>query len=152
MKFQEKKFILKTLPEGLSGIDMKRAYLMFEGNMHLSVRIINNASAFLIFKTLHTDIVRTEYEYEISFQDAIEMFNTSKCKLQKTRYRTTFEGNHVDIDVFPSGKAVVEIAFENELEEIPPYCGDEVTGQKEWSNVSMAQSGIFSEETIISTI
>lgn len=145
MKFHERKFILKTLPQGLTGIDMKRAYLMFEDNMHLSVRIIDNSSAFFIFKTLHSDIIRTEYEYEIPIQDAIEMFNTSQCKLQKTRYITSFKGNHVDIDIFSSGKAVVEIAFENELEDIPTYCGIEVTGQQEWSNVSMAKNFIFSK-------
>lgn len=142
MKFLERKFILKQLPEGLNGINMKRAYIMFEGSMHLSIRIIDDSSAFIIFKTLHNDITRTEYEYEIPLQDAKEMFNASNCKLQKTRYRTMFEGNCIDIDVFPSGKSIVEIAYETELKNLPTYCGEEVTGKREYSNVSIAKNGI----------
>ena len=136
----ERKFILNELPQGLEYKNIKQAYLMFDGNQHLRVRIIDDKEAWLTFKVFHSIIVRTEYEYAIPLKDAAEMFNSSNCKLEKKRYSTEYMGNKVDIDVYPSGKSIVELEFEEELVNIPPYCGKEVTGMKEWSNVWIAMN------------
>lgn len=138
MKEQERKFLLLSMPEIESVIKIKQGYLMFDGNKHLRVRIIDDQKAYLTFKTIHTAKVRTEYEYEISITDAIQMINNCDCRLEKTRHKTSFEGNIVDIDVYPDGLSVVEIEYENELTSLPVYCGNEITGLSEYSNVAIA--------------
>jgi CYTH domain-containing protein len=42
------------------------------------------------------------------------------------------------MDVYKDGRMVVEIEYEDELDELPDYCGEEVTGKREWSNIQMA--------------
>ena len=137
---KERKFILINLPNGLAGIKIQQGYLMFEDNKHLRVRIINNRDAYFTFKIIHSESVRTEYEYKISIEDAIEMLKSTEIKLKKIRYKTKFEGNVVDIDVFENGKQVVEIEYENELKSIPNYCGEEVTGKMDYSNIQIARN------------
>ena len=63
----------------------------------------------------------------------------TNVKLEKTRYKTTFEGNKVDIDIYPDGRSSAEIEYEIELVNLPDYCGEEITGNKEWSNLSIAK-------------
>jgi CYTH domain-containing protein len=135
---QERKFLLKHLPKTSAKIEIKQAYLIFEGNKHLRVRIVDDKKAFITFKTIHSAKVRTEYEYEVPLSDGMEMFNNSNVKLQKTRYKTFFDGNNIDIDVYPNGLSVVEIEYEEELQRLPDYCGDEITGDSKYSNVQIA--------------
>ena len=67
------------------------------------------------------------------------MQSSTDIKLEKTRYKTTFEGNKVDIDVYPDGRTSAEIEYEIEIINIPDYCGEEITGNKEWSNLNIAK-------------
>ena len=135
---KERKFALKWMPETICKNEIKQAYLLFEGNQHLRVRIIDDSYAYLTLKTMHSAQIRTEYEYNIPLPDAYEMFISSKVKLTKTRYKTLFNGNSVDIDIYPNGMSVVEIEYEDELTELPEYCGEEVTGVSKYSNVAIA--------------
>lgn len=66
------------------------------------------------------------------------MFFCSKVKLIKTWYKTLFNGNSVEIDIYPNGMSVVEIEYEKELTELPEYCGEELTGSSKYSNVTIA--------------
>ena len=141
MTEKERKFVLKKLPKFLLGYNIRQGYLMFDGKKHLRVRIINNVDAYITFKTIHSAQVRTEYEYKIPLFDAQEMLASTKIKLEKTRFPATFEGNTVHIDIFKNGIQVVEIEYQNELVRIPDYCGEEVTGQKEFSNIHIAKYG-----------
>jgi CYTH domain-containing protein len=135
---QERKFLLLSMPKTDSTIKIKQGYLMFDDNKHLRVRIIDDRKAYLTFKTIHTSKVRTEYEYEIPLSDAIQMLNNCNCRLEKIRHKTSFEGSIVDIDIYPNGLSVVEIEYENELDKLPDYCGQEITGMPEYSNVNIA--------------
>lgn len=138
---RERKFKLAYMPKTDSTIKIKQGYLMFDGNKHLRVRIVNNEKAYLTFKTIHTAKERTEYEYEIPMIEATEMLKSTEIKLEKTRHKTTFEGNVVDIDIYPNGVGVVEIEYENELLSLPDYCGEEITGLEQYSNISIAHEG-----------
>lgn len=138
MTEQERKFLLIEMPKTSDALEIQQAYLMFEGNKHLRVRIIDNERAYLTFKTIHTSTIRTEYEYEIPITDAIRMYDSSNCKLRKTRHICHYNGNPVSIDVYPDGMAVVEIEYENELVTIPNFCGKEITDNPEYSNINIA--------------
>lgn len=137
---KERKFILKELPEE-GAVDcikhIKQAYLFLDGPNHLRVRIQND-EAFLTYKSIVSDFIKKEYEYQIPMSDALELYEMTKIRVEKVRYSTTFKGNVVDMDVYKDGRMVVEIEYEDELDELPDYCGEEVTGKREWSNIQMA--------------
>lgn len=137
---KERKFILKELPKE-GAVDcikhIKQAYLFLDGPNHLRVRIQND-EAFLTYKSIVSDLIKKEYEYQIPMSDALELYEMTKIRVEKVRYSTTFKGNVVDMDLYKDGRMVVEIEYEDELDELPDYCGEEVTGKKEWSNIQMA--------------
>ena len=137
---KERKFKLKKLPKNLKSINIKQGYLMFDDGKHLRIRIINDEKAFLAYKKNKSKTTRIEYEYEISLTDGIEMLNSCKFRLQKTRYKTTHKDYIVHIDIYPYGKQVVEIEYENKITDLPYYCGEEITGVKEYSNIWMAKN------------
>lgn len=119
---------------------LKQGYLMFDGDKHLRVRIINDSNAYLTFKTNVNSRERIEYEYEIPLNDGIEMYKSTNVKLEKTRIKLTDEyKNVVDIDILPNGVQVVEIEYENFPPTLPDYFGDEITGKKEYSNIQIAK-------------
>ena len=136
---RERKFKLRYLPEGLTPIHIKQAYLMFDKKKQFRVRIIDGKKAFIAYKVKIDKTTKSEYEYEIPIRDANHLYQSTNVKLEKTRYKTTFEGNVVDIDVYADGRTSVEVEFETTLISLPDYCGEEITGNKEWSNLSIAK-------------
>lgn len=142
MKEYERKFLLKQLPEGLGEAkQIQQGYLMFDGNKHLRIRIINQGKAFLTYKTINSAIDRDEYEYEIPLEHGIELMLSTTIRLQKTRYSFAFGQDHVDIDIYPNGTAVVEIEYVDEMPALPHFCGEEITGLKQFSNIEIAKNG-----------
>ena len=112
---------------------------MFDKKKQFRVRIIDDNEAWVAYKVKIDRTTKSEYEYQIPIQDANHMYQSTDVKLEKTRYRTTFEGNKVDIDVYPDGRTSAEIEYEIELVNLPDYCGEEITGNKEWSNLNIAK-------------
>lgn len=144
MKEQERKFILRHLPEiPEKPHHIKQAYLLMDGKSHLRVRIIDNQKGFLTYKSAISNTIKNEFEYEIPLNDAIELFNLSPYRLEKQRYKTTFQGNTVDIDIYPNGLKIVEIEFENELTDLPDYCGEDVSDDQRFSNIEIAKKNGF---------
>lgn len=142
---KERKFLLKYMPV-LGGYFkepklIKQGYLMLEGNKQLRVRIINDYDCYLTYKESVSIDIKTEFEYKIPYEDAVILYDSCKYKLEKKRFTTVYKEYHVDIDIYPSGKQVVEIEYENELTEIPEYCGKDITGKKEYSNIALAKKG-----------
>ena len=136
---QERKFILKYLPSGLKSEKIKQGYVSNNGKSQVRVRIIDDINSFITIKFKIDIQRRNEFEYKIPLSDAVEIYESCILKLEKTRYKTKFNSNKVDIDIYESGEGVVEIEFENELTSIPDYCGDEITGNKDWSNITFAK-------------
>lgn len=138
---KERKFLLKYLPEGLTPIQIKQGYLMIKGKKNLRVRIVNNETATMTYKVSLRKGVKDEFEYSVPLEDANEMYKKAEKKLEKTRYKTKYNGNTIDIDVYPDGLKVVEIEYQNELKksDIPDYCGQEVTGMSKYSNTNIAK-------------
>lgn len=136
---QERKFILKYLPSGLRSEKIKQGYVCNNGKSQVRVRIINDVNSYVTIKFKIDIQRRDEFEYRIPLDDALSIYESCNLKLEKTRYKTKFNSNKVDIDVYENGKGVVEIEFEDELTSIPDYCSDEITGNKEWSNITFAK-------------
>ena len=131
MKEQERKYLLKYLPDGLTKQRITQGYLMLEGNKNLRIRIVDDSICYLTYKIFHSDEIRTEYEYQIPLNDGIEMLKSTNIKVSKTRYKTTHNDLNVDIDIYDDGKSIVEIEFDNELGSLPDYFGNDITGNIE---------------------
>lgn len=144
---QERKFLLKdeSALEGLSSSLIEQGYLMLGKTQQVRIRIVNDLKAFICYKKDISEGKRYEYEFDIDIEEARILYGSCKYKLEKLRYFVPvlgpngFAKYYADVDVYPNGLRVVEIEFEGELKEIPEFCGREVTGQKEYSNIYLAK-------------
>jgi len=107
---------------------------------------ISNEKAFLTIKGKTSGISRSEFEYEIPLQDAIEMQNEfcNDLFIEKTRYNIEYKGNVWELDIFEGenkGLVVVEIELtdENEIFQKPEWVGDEVTIDCRYSNAKLVK-------------
>jgi CYTH domain-containing protein len=140
----ERKFLIANRPvpyDGAIGKHLKQGYVMLSKDKQLRVRIIDDKKAYMCLKYT-SNFVRDEYEYEIPLVDAIEIYDKCKYRLTKTRF-TMKKKYTIDIDVYLSGLVVIEVEFKNEKDAndfIPlDWMGTEVTGDKNYSNISIAK-------------
>lgn len=146
-KEKERKFILSYMPDGIFAYTkIKQGYLMLEGKRQLRIRIQDGKRAILCYKDCLSSTERDEYEFEMNLEDANKLYESCQYKLDKVRYSIKKDGIQIDIDSYPDGTEVVELEYQDELkdEQIPAYCGDEITGVKEYSNIYLAKK--FSED------
>lgn len=123
-----------------SGTQYRQGYLYFQTDGVLRIRIAGD-KGFLTVKVLKDALSALEYEYEIPGRDAKEML-TGLCKgnpVEKMRYHVIYAGMAWDIDVFSGdneGLVIAEIELKETGQEIslPPWVGEEVTGQKKYLN------------------
>lgn len=135
------------MPDGIFAYTkIKQGYLMLEGKRQLRIRIQDGKRAILCYKDCLSSTERDEYEFEINLEDANKLYESCQYKLDKVRYSIKKDGIQIDIDSYPNGTEVVELEYQDELkdEQIPAYCGDEITGVKEYSNIYLAKK--FSED------
>ena len=124
---------------------MKQGYLSNHGNASIRVRVAND-KAFLNIKSATIGIRRHEFEYEIPLADADDMLATvaEQPFIDKTRYKVKHGGHIWDLDVFEGENlglvvAEVELATEDESFELPPWSGDEVSGDPRYYNVNLVK-------------
>lgn len=142
----ERKFLVKETRflRDLRGEEMVQAYLLSDADATIRLRIVES-SAWLTVKGRTHGMTRHEYEYSIPLSDAREMLSLCEPgKIEKRRYRIA-HGLHVwDVDVFSGeneGLVVAEVELRNEKEkpEIPPWAGEEVTGDARYYNSSLSK-------------
>lgn len=124
--------------------NIRQAYLNRDPRSTVRVRIKDD-HAFLTIKGLTCGCERDEWEYAIPMVDANEMIN--KCAggivIDKQRFIVEYDGFTWEIDVFHGcheGLAIAEIELpspETELK-LPPFVGEEVTGDPRYYNSSLA--------------
>ena len=141
----ERKFLIKdgdTLRAKLiNGKEISQGYLFTENAKSCRVRV-KGTKGFLTLK-FGTDLLsRTEFEYEIPFEEACELLTRCDKVLQKTRYEIPV-GNHVwEIDVFSGALdglilAEIELSDAAETIELPSWVGEEVTHDPKYLNVNL---------------
>jgi len=138
---KERKFKIKYLPDDLRRFEIEQGYLMFDGRKHLRCRIIDNKEGFLTYKHIIDDTTRNEYEYPIDITDARELMGSCKFKLKKERHAMFYKGMNVFFDFIkePIELSFVEVEYEDELIEIPPFCGEELTSMEHFSNIEISK-------------
>ncbi len=142
----ERKFLLlndqwRAAADG--GTPYRQGYLV--GSKQASVRVrIEGDEARLNVKSATLGILRQEYEYAIPLADAQEMLATlcPQPLVEKTRYHVYHGGRVWEIDVFEGDNAglvvaEVELAREDDVLELPPWAGREVSHQPRYYNVCL---------------
>jgi adenylate cyclase len=99
---------------------------------------------FITVKGLTTGITRLEYEYPIPLEDANEMLERLCLKplIVKTRWVVHHEGSLWQVDEYHEPRndlvvAEIELASVDEAFELPPWIGEEVSGNPAYYNHNM---------------
>jgi adenylate cyclase len=140
----ERRFLVRArlLPQLEGGRRIEQAYL--GAHPELRVRLIDGESAFVTIKT-DGGITREEYEYPIPPQDARDLLRlTPWSVVTKTRYKLPLDGLVWEIDRYEGENAglwsaEVELESEDAAVTLPPWLADEVTEQRRFNNVNLAQ-------------
>ena len=113
-----------------------------------TVRIRTAADkAFLTIKGLAVGATRSEYEYEIPFDDGQTLLETlaEKPLIEKKRYKIAVQDLIWEIDEFLGDNegliiAEVELASEGQRFEKPTWLGEEVTGDPRYYNSNLVSN------------
>ena len=146
----ERKFLVRGNAwkwEADTGRFMTQAYVFSNGDRSARVRITDK-SAKLTIKFGSGSMSRTEFEYQIPYDDAVEM--TEKAQgpiIEKTRYEVVHEDFVWEVDVFHGPLeglvlAEVELRSEDDKPSLPSWVGREVTGDAHYYNTSLARHGL----------
>ena len=139
----ERKFLVKdqSFMSMAGKVDrIEQGYVSLRPGGTVRVRIKNDR-AYLTVKGLNKGAVRDEWEYEIPMTDAREMVDrvTEGIVIKKLRYNVDYQGRKWEVDVFEGvhqGLILAEVELESADAsiELPPFIGDEVTGNPQYYN------------------
>ena len=128
-------------------LNISQGYITTDKKAVVRVRTCNE-KGFLTIKGENSGAVRDEWEYPIPVDDAKEMIRklAGNTVIAKTRYLIDFKGFRWEVDEFHSpaaGLVVAEIELHDESTEfpLPPFIGEEVTGNPAYYNSSIAAAG-----------
>lgn len=142
----ERKYLVKDRSFEAEAIAIKhieQGYLAVRPTVRIRVQ---DAEAYLTIKgpSDAQELMRAEYEYAIPFDEAQQMMSLVQGEIiVKDRYFVPC-GRHVwEVDVFDGAYeglilAEIELSSTDEIFALPPWIGEEVTGQTEYYNASMA--------------
>ena len=144
----ERKFLVKdqSFMSMAGKVDrIEQGYVSLRPGGTVRVRIKNDR-AYLTVKGLNKGAVRDEWEYEIPLKDAREMVDrvTEGIVIKKLRYNVDYQGRKWEVDVFEGvhqGLILAEVELESADApiELPPFIGDEVTGNPQYYNSVLSE-------------
>jgi adenylate cyclase len=143
----ERRFLvkLKDLPPLPEGKRIDQGYL--SATPEVRIRVVDDTSAVVTIKS-DGGMTREEYEYAIPVEDARRMLKlTPWSVVSKTRYKLPLDGLTWEIDQYygdNDGLWSAEVEVESEdaaaAVKLPPWLALEVTEQRRFNNVSLAQA------------
>ena len=147
----ECKFLVSSLPEGMSGTTMHQGYLQPEKERAVRVRTVEkdgSKKGVLTIKGLGDTSGMSRYEFEIEIPVSDADYLLSLCDqplIEKTRYKYDYEGVTWEIDEFHGvndGLVVAEVELESEDQQFekPDFIGEEVTGQVKYYNMMLLKN------------
>ncbi len=144
----ERKFLVSSFDESLATEEIRiiQGYIKtaFQGVVRVRTW---NTKAYLTIKYRLNRLTREEFEYEIPYADAVKLLhNACDCTLDKTRFLYPYQGKVWEIDRFNDRNLIlaeIEMEQEDEMVEIPPFVGREVTDDPRYSNHALCRdSGV----------
>jgi len=143
----ERKFLLSNddwRPLGIP-VHYAQGYLVADGERTVRVRVAGT-SAFLTIKGKSQGFSRSEFEYEIPVDEALDMLKLCTIPIiEKYRTKVLFEYKIWEIDEFEGENkglimAEIELKSEDETFVVPPWIGQEVTGDIRYFNSNLAKN------------
>lgn len=129
----------------VKAVTIKQSYLNSDPRRTVRVRIKGN-QGFLTVKGVTVRATRDEWEYPIPVSDAEEMAErlTGGWGIDKTRYIVEYGGYIWEVDEFHGRHdglvvAEVELPSEHIAASLPPFVGQEVTGNPRYYNSTLAK-------------
>ncbi len=140
----ERKFLVRddSWRDGTAGVRIAQGYLTRDVDRTVRVRI-GGEMAWLTIKGRNEGITRPEFEYEIPLEDGRELLLLClPGVIDKTRYPLGHAGYVWEVDEFHGdnqGLVVAEVELENaEISpDLPPWVGEEVSGDARYFNSSL---------------
>jgi len=126
------------------GRRLRQSYIALTERAAVRVRIEDDVAAVLTVKSAKPGLSRVEFEYPLPLGDAETL--TTLCEgseLRKTRFVVPHGGREWEVDVYAGendGLVIAEIEIESETTEVqlPPWVGEEVTGEARYYAARLA--------------
>lgn len=130
-----------------SGTIYKQGYLTTDKERTVRVRVAGE-KGFITIKGANCGAVRSEYEYEISADEAAKIIDELCLHpiIKKCRFKYRAKDGHIwEIDEFEgenSGLVIAEIELQDENEPFqkPAWIGEEVTGDAKYYNSNLVSN------------
>ncbi len=141
----ERKFLFDPeILSGLEGLHIQQGYLQTDKNKTVRVRTKGD-KAFLTVKGKNNGIARQEFEYEIPFQDGVELLKMCDNKISKTRFILELGQHTWELDEFHEMNeglfiAEIELSDVNETFNRPEWVLEEVSHDKKYFNSYLSQN------------
>ncbi len=143
----ERKFLVKNtsfVDLAEMAVDIRQAYLSRNPDATVRIRMYGD-KAFLTVKGRTHGATRDEWEYPVPVEDAAAMIErlADGIVIDKTRYIVPYAGMRWEVDMFHGahdGLILAELELETECQSVdmPPFVGDEVTGDPRYYNSHLA--------------
>ncbi len=123
---------------------LRQGYLAQTDKLAIRVRILDEAEAYLTFKSAAPGTTRAEFEYPIPLADARELIELHQgLVIEKRRHLVPFGGLTWEVDIFAGTHrglviAEIELPAEDTPFERPDWLGREVTGERRTYSASLA--------------
>jgi adenylate cyclase len=123
---------------------LRQGYLTAGSGVTVRIRTVDDRTGYLTIKSGGSALARAEFEYEIPVADARQMLGYSRgAQIAKIRHSLDLPGGDWVIDEFQGRHAglmiaEVELQSPNGALELPDWLGDEVTGDPQYYNSSLA--------------
>ena len=128
------------------GTTYRQGYLSSVKERVVRVRTAGD-KGFLTIKGINVGVVRSEFEYEIPFDDACALLDAicERPLIEKTRHKVPCAGLTWEVDEFHGDNdglvvAEVELADENQAFEKPSWVGEEVSGDPRYFNSNLLKN------------
>lgn len=123
----------------LSKVEICQGYLSRDPERTVRVRI-KDRQGYITIKGKTQGASRLEFEYSIPLADAVELLKLCKTPvIKKVRYRVEYDGMIWEVDEFLSPRqglvlAEIELDHPSRSYAIPPFVGENVTGDPQYYN------------------
>lgn len=123
-------------------IEIRQGYLNRQPERTVRVRT-KGESAFLTVKGKNKGDSRLEFEYEVPYDDALQMLKLCEPGIiEKTRWLVDYKGLTWEVDEYHGSReglvvAEVEIPESGHSYETPPFVGEDVTGNPDYYNSNL---------------